>query len=308
MFRTILVPLDGSALAERALPYAVRLASASGARVALVQVVPVVTSFAYEWAPQPELDLEEAQAYLEAVANGLESRVPVATRAVYGDTHHAIREAATTYTADAIVMATHGRTGLNHLVNGSVAEAVLSDSPIPVFLVLEGPGQLPPRTFDPVAARIIVPLDGSDFAETALPIAREMLGAAGELVLVNVVPVPDRAGSRAYLDEEATALGRDADSYLHKVAASLTAREPDLHVAVDIRVCEEAAQGIAAAVIDRGADLVVMSTRGRTGLGRAVLGSVAGEVLRAVAQPVVLVGPAAARAAVQPAPVLSATG
>jgi nucleotide-binding universal stress UspA family protein len=300
MFRTLMVPLDGSQQAERALPYAIRLARASGARLALVRAALGPPPSGYDWERQQLEAVGEAEAYIADVASRLTDRVEVLTATPYGEPAHALLETVQQLGVNAIVMTTHGRTGLSHLVHGSVAEAVLAHSLVPVYLVhaREGGEMLPPT--DPTSARILVPLDGSAFSEAALPIALQMLGAAGELVLVSVVAPPDHVERddsgrvRAYLDQQEESFKREAFDYLREVQAQLKQRDPDLHVTVDIRVGDPPS-GIVVAEADRGADLVVMSTHGRTGLGRAMMGSVAGEVVRTGSVPVVLVGPASAR-------------
>jgi nucleotide-binding universal stress UspA family protein len=305
MFKTLMVPLDGSEQAERALPYAVRLARTSGARLALVRAVLGPPPSGFDWERQQLEAVREAEAYIAAVATQLANRVELITATPYGEATNTLLESVEALGVDAIVMTTHGRTGLSHLVHGSVAEALLARSPVPLYLVhaRDGGEVAPPG--DPLSARILVPLDGSGFAEAALPVALQMLGAAGELVLVIVVAPPDHVERddsgrvRAYLDQQEESFKREAFDYLRQVLAQLKESEPDLHVTFDIRVGDPGA-GIVMAEADRGADLVVMSTHGRTGLGRAMMGSVAGEVVRSGSVPVVLVGPATARPAAEP--------
>ena len=309
MFRTLMVPLDGSQEAERALPYATRLARSSGARLAIVRAVMGPPPSGFDWERQQLAAVREAEAYVNDVASRLAGRIDVISATPYGETSHVLLEAVQQLGADAIVMATHGRTGISHLLRGSVAEALLAHSPVPVYLVHARTGGDVASPMDPMSARILVPLDGSEFAEAALPVALQMLGAAGELVLVSVVAPPDHVERddhgrvRAYLDQQEESFKREAFDYLREVLVRLKEREPDLHATLDIRVGDPAA-GIVVAEADRGADLVVMSTHGRTGFGRAVMGSVAGEVVRSGSVPVVLVGPHSAwlTTAAQPTP------
>jgi nucleotide-binding universal stress UspA family protein len=296
LFRTLIVPLDGSETAERALPYAVRLASASATRVALVRVLT---------GPHAS-EIEQADAYLAALSAKLApAGVQVTTLTPYGDPAARILDEVQVLGGDAIVMASRGRTGLSHLLQGSVAETVLAHSPVPVFLVYARAGDDATPAFDPETARILVPLDGSEYAEAALPFAQQLLGSGGELVLTTVAAPPqhverdDSGRVRAYLDQQEEALTREAQQYLQTIVADLKLASPDLRASIDVRVGEPAA-GIVIAEGDRQADLVVMSTQGRTGVGRAVMGSVAGDVLRAGRVPVVLVGPATARATPPP--------
>ena len=144
----------------------------------------------------------------------------------------------------------------------------------------------------------MVPLDGSAFAETALTAALEIVGAAGELVLSSVAAAPDHVERddqgrvRAYLDQQEESSRRETLDYLRQVEAQLKQQRPDLRVILDVRIGDPA-PGIVMAEIERDADLVVMATHGRTGIRRAVLGSVAGAVLTAGSAPVLLVSPAA---------------
>jgi nucleotide-binding universal stress UspA family protein len=297
MLRTLIVPLDGSDLAERALPYAVRLASAGGGRLVLVRAALGPPPSGLDWERQQAIAVEEAETYIARVAAKIATRVPVATAVPYGRAAHEILESVKQFDADGIVMATHGRTGPSHLVYGSVAEAVLAHGTVPVFLVHGRPGEAVAAPFDPPSARILVPLDGSAFSEAALPVAVEMLGIAGELVLVNVVTPPDHVERddsgrvRVYLDQLEDAARREALNYLDMIRRQLQARNPDLHVTCDIRIGDPP-DGIVLAEVERTADLVVMATHARTGLPRAFLGSVAGAVLRSGHAPVLLVPPA----------------
>src|SRR5437868_1841564 len=123
VFNTLVVPPDGSELAERAVPYAVRLANERGGRLVLVRAAIAPPPSGLDWARQQLDSMEEATAYLANVAEKVASRVPVTTAPLYG---HASAQ---------IVMATHGRTGIRRAVLGSVAGAVLTAGSAPVLLV-----------------------------------------------------------------------------------------------------------------------------------------------------------------------------
>ena len=299
MFSTLVVPLDGSELAERALPYAVRFAAERGGRLVLVRAALGPPPSGLDWERQQLAVMDEATAYLAGVAEKVATRVPVSTAPVYGHAADEILAAVGQFDADSIVMATHGRTGLAHLLYGSVAEAVLARSPVPVFVVHARPGEAPAPPFNSASARVMVPLDGSAFAEAVLPAALEIVGDAGELVLTSVAAPPDhverdeRGRVLAYLDQQEEAITREAVDYLRGIQAKLRQQRPELHVTLDVRIGDPAA-GIAIAEVARGADLVVMATHGRTGLRRALKGSVAGDVLATGSVPVLLVSPAVA--------------
>ncbi len=148
MYGHILVPLDGSAMGEAALPHAEGLALKLGSSVLLLRVANVPATLIGEVAPMggpmpPELieeaiqsETDEARDYLTRVAQrfkdaGLQAEWEV----VEGDPGRAIIDTAHERNADLIVMATHGRSGLSRLVLGSVADRVLRDSHLPVLMV-----------------------------------------------------------------------------------------------------------------------------------------------------------------------------
>src|SRR5579859_3580752 len=190
MFRNFVVPLDGSELAERALPYAVRLAHAGQGRITLVRVAlapPSMTVDGAGWERDQREAIEAAEGYLAAVAEKFAAQAPVRTVVVYGRAAAQILDQVDRLEADGVVMATHGRTGLAHLLYGSVAETVLADSPVPVFLAHARAGDATAPPANPSTACAAVPLDGSVFAEAALETAADLVGQTGELVLVCVV-------------------------------------------------------------------------------------------------------------------------
>ncbi|HLZ28095.1 MAG TPA: universal stress protein [Chloroflexota bacterium] len=300
MFRKFVVPLDGSELAERALPYAVRLARAGQGRIILVRAAlapPPMTLDGTNWERNQREEIDAAERYLDAAAAKLADQVSVETVVPYGHPAAQILDQVRQLEADGVVMATHGRTGLARLLYGSVAEAVLAESEVPVFLVHARPGQPAEPAFDPKAGRLLVPLDGSAFAEAAVELAFDFLGPAGELVLATVVEEPDhilqdeRGRVLAYFDQEVEDRTREARTYLADVARRLRQKDCDMHVSVDVRIGEPDA-GIITAATERVADLIVMATHGRTGLTRITMGSVAGNVLRKGNTPLLLVRPA----------------
>ncbi|HEX5504385.1 MAG TPA: universal stress protein [Thermomicrobiales bacterium] len=296
MTKPILVPLDGSALAERALPFAAALARVLDAPLLLVRAVVVPEDLGYDPARRQLEAVDDAEAYLRRLAADLGRQgTAVETVVPYGEAAGAILDAARASEARLIAMTTHGRGGLGNWLAGGVATAVLARAPAPVLLVRawHAGGALDRLER---GARIVVPLDGSALAEAALPLATRLAGAlGGELLLVRAVPPPGPAltpdGLRALVagDEEVAAETAEARAYLAAVAGRLAAR--------DYAVGREVRLGAPAVVIDavcreRGAALVVLATHGRTGLDRLLLGSVAEAVVRHGSAPVVLVRPA----------------
>jgi nucleotide-binding universal stress UspA family protein len=286
MLQTILVPLDGSELAEQALSCAEGLAAASSAQLILVRVVP------FDIVQPPEEDfalLDESRAYLTRVASGLTARgraVKTITKSGHAD--KCILEELGTQRADLLVMGTHGRLAPGRWLYGSVADAVLRSSPVPVIVV--PPAATVPGRLD----RILVALDGSALSEASLSPAIELAKACGaELVLLEIVPMPPYA-----LYDEGAALaafdpGKEIDeseSYLDGVARRLHEYGIYARTRVELAKPEVAIAGVAA---QETAGLIVMATHGRSGLARLVLGSVATGTLQRTSVPLLLVGPAA---------------
>src|SRR5579859_1902201 len=144
MFQRILVPLDGSARAQRALPVAARLARASGGSIILVQALSIDIDLYL--VPQPTLiervinvELAEAERYLITLASSPPlAGVPTETVALFGSAASSLLSVVHSSKADLIVLCSHGRTGMTRWALGSVAEKVARQSPVPVFVLREG--------------------------------------------------------------------------------------------------------------------------------------------------------------------------
>ena len=205
MISTVLVPLDGSPLAEHAVPYAEALAAEDGRFVAF-GVVPERDPLLSEllWAleapvaPAGDAELAVARQTLEAAVARLAAKperwsVGVARGDAAEQILHAIEER----DADLVVMTTHGRGALGRAVYGSVADRIARFSPVPVLLVRPGPD----AEAEPAAdiARLVLPLDGSDLAEAALPLAVELAKRRGVPVhLVRAVGLASALAPFAY--------------------------------------------------------------------------------------------------------------
>jgi nucleotide-binding universal stress UspA family protein len=284
--RRILVPLDGSALAERALPLAVTVARATQASVTLARVIQTSA-----WggprlgdiiAPQViteilEDEAREARRYLDGVADRLRARqIAVAsTILAHGEPGAALLEAERTAEADLVVMATHGRTGLGRATLGSVADHMLRKGQAPVLLARAAGEQQEEVSL----AHALIPLDGSALAEEALTAIPALAGALiGRLTLAQVVNLEALAGE-----------AEEAQCYLSEVRGRLTR---SLHGAVaeiaTVVLYGEAPEQIVSRAAGAGCDLIVMATHGRGGLSRVAFGSTADAVLRAAEMPILL--------------------
>ncbi|HVC80594.1 MAG TPA: universal stress protein [Chloroflexota bacterium] len=292
--RTILVPLDGSELAEKILVPARALATATQARLVLVRGVPFAFS-SREQEVAAHAALSEALDYVEAVSRRLQSEGVTAEGAVLpGSPEQAILFAAQMHHVDLIAMSTHGRSGLRHALVGSVAEAVLRHGECPVLLSRSG---AEPAPEGPVTHRILIPLDGSVLSESALAyLASEQLAVGARVLLLRVVEPPSLAVTPlgyaavtadffAEADRQTAEERQEAEAYLSAMGERyLRGMEWEKHVTTGY-----ASDAILRAVGELHAGLIVMATAGRHGFERLLYGSVAGRVLRHAPVPILLV-------------------
>ena len=279
MFTTVLVPLDGSPLADRALPYAAALAKAEGNQLLLVRALSSAES------------QHEAEADLTAVADRLSSSglvVDVVVRR--GDAAWVITETARAQSRCLIVMSTHGRSGIGRWIYGSVADQVLRQADVPVVLV-------PPtcdrawKTDGPL--RILAPLDGSDLAEEALTVISDLAARSrAELILLRVVEPPTYAFADAYPSPlyEPEADAAEAERYLNDVASAIRPKSDAVKTRIAVGF---PAATIAATAGEENADLIAMATHASGGLTRLVMGSVATGTLQRANVPLMLLRPTA---------------
>ena len=285
MFKRIIVPVDGSTLAEQAIPYVEALGKALNTSIELVRVEDA--GFAEDAAgPEVGQGVGEIQATLRAaagnyleqvssairkngltVSNSIESGSPASTIVAKGEKN-----------PDALLaMATHGRSGIGRLLMGSVTESVLHTT-ISNMLIC----RCKPDPGSPVAIKhLIVPLDGSETAAQALPVAAGLAkGLGADIILVRVVP---RSQSREQYIEQSEMANR----YFEDVKLDLS-REGVVDVNDRTLMGE-----VAPAILDMSQEiadcLVVMTHKGHSAGREWVLGSVADKVIRSSAKPILLV-------------------
>jgi nucleotide-binding universal stress UspA family protein len=305
MFKNILVPLDGSFVGETALPYARTLAGRTGASLTLMRATHTPIGLGDRRSEYQRV-IAEAEAYLSAQAVALTARgFAVQTGVPFGGSTAAwITVEIGMRKADLVVMATHDRSGPNRWLHGSVAEEVVSHAGVPVLLVRATGGMRPIERLGVPRPELIVPLDGSSLAEAAVPLARGLAKAlGGHIVLVGVIPTPGQLVAEqggaigTYVGSDHARLESEAKEYLEAILRSLKAS--GLSADATVRQGKPAAE-IGEVAREHGAAAVVMATHGRTGLVRALLGSVAGEVLHLGTSPVILVRPPELRRAEEP--------
>jgi nucleotide-binding universal stress UspA family protein len=260
LIQRLIVPLDRSPFSEQALPIAGTLAGRFQAPLTLVHVAESQQSF---------MDADNPQSYLaEIAASDHFQQIDVRSAVGQGDIVRNINRLAREHRADLLVMCSHGHSGVKRLVLGSVAEALLHSRVRPILIV-------PPdasHTFQ----RILVALDGSDFSEQALPYAETLAKElSAELLLLAVPQAPDEVQG-----------ARESQAYLNKVADTLKQHRLKVHTVVAGR---SPAETIIEQSMTDSVDLIVLATRGRGGVARLLLGSVAGQVVRGASCPVLLV-------------------
>ena len=295
--RRILVPLDGSSLAECVGPAAASLAARFRARVILLHVLER-GALSTVHGDRHLTGVEEAEAYLRAVRSSWSAQGPVEMEwhvhpNEQSDVPGSIVEHANEMDADLILLATHGAGGTRRALFGSVAQQVLKRGSRPVLLV-RPPSAPGPRAFAP--QRIFVPLDGGVPSTAALPIAGTLARAYdATLQLFTVVPtlasVSGERTATALLAPAATAASLDleegqAKDRLQSLVGQL--RAEGLRVSGAVRRGEPA-QGIVEEVQRQAPDMIVMATHVHTGLDLVFSGSVAAAIVGKVAQPILWV-------------------
>jgi nucleotide-binding universal stress UspA family protein len=284
MFRTILVPLDGTDYTEQALPVAQAIARRTGACLRLAHVhVPAVTGEVFDGPCDLECRVKERQA-LERIAKEVNAiGIPATAELLDGPVIDTLAWFAERVGADLVVMTTHGRSLLTRALLGSVADSLVRHLTVPTLLIhpVADMGRGAP------VRHLLIALDGSPESEAMLPRALklgEAMGAKFTLARVaemevNYDLIPSAGVAVPYPDDVATRVAHTvALDYLERLAAPLRARGLD----VQTRVVDD--PDPAAAIIEMGhalgCDLIALESHGRTGLARLVFGSVTDAVVR----------------------------
>jgi nucleotide-binding universal stress UspA family protein len=278
---TILVPLDGSAQSNAALPLARTLARATDAAMTLLRVMSHAGA----------TETRQAASGLQQIASELAgSGLSVDTVVRQGRPADEILEEIRARAAALVVMRTHGRAGIERAILGSVAEQVLEHSPVPVVLMRPGERRIT------AIRKLLVPVDGSPGGAVALESAEGFARTTGASIKLVQVCVPIAmqtavtydGGSMGYYDpdwdDESMASARE---YVDGLVGQL--REGGLEAEGVVFAAPAVAPAIVELAEKEAADLVVMSTRALTGPARTLLGSVANAVVRTAHCPVLLV-------------------
>jgi nucleotide-binding universal stress UspA family protein len=290
MYETIVVPTDGSEYAERAAEHAAAVARAFDATVHVVSVVDedAATSVFERDAVDDETRerlREEGERAIRTTRAALGDVERVESALVEGHATESIVGYADEVDADLLVMGTHGRTGVDRYVAGSVTERVLRRTHVPVLTVRDLEAARSLEAYE----NVLVPTDGSDDADVAVEHALALAAVGGATVhAVNVVDVSSLAASAGEapateLLERFEAAGEEATNEVAR-----RAREAGLAAATAV-LKGSPGHALLEYVEDEAIDLVAMGTTGRTGLDRYLLGSTTERVVRHAEAPVLAV-------------------
>ena len=317
MFKRILVPLDGSSRAENALLVAARIARSTGSSIHILRVVAPPIDYGGGLAEAPllmsqmiESEMDISNSYLKRVATLPTLKdIQITTEAIFGLPAQYILASAESRAADLIVLCSHGRTGFARWALGSVAHTLAHESTIPTLILRESePSSLLLTSDTTRPLRTLVPLDGSQLAEYALvPTAYLTMALAtpdqGALHLAQVVKLYSETADETFISVQNEEALQSAKAYLVATREHLLATHKDLKLALTysvefdkdvasvlVNLAEHRSDGIANTA-DAGCDLIAMSTHGRSGLERWVMGSVTERVLNTTRLPMLIVRP-----------------
>ena len=298
MYTRILVPLDGSPRAEEVLPYARLIGKAMGARVDLIRVQePLGFDIAEPEAIQFLEDVAEevraeAPNYLGQVVTSLEAAGLEASGSFLEGNAAALIVAEAEKEPDTLIaMSTHGRSGPGRWLLGSVTDKVLHATTGPMLIIRSrGHRKVAP---DLRLTSLVVPLDGSPMAEQVLPHAVALAKAMFlNIILVRVTPsvtvyLREMEHPMAIFEELRKGADAEAAEYLRTVGTRL---RNERGLLVEERVLHGEPPSAVVAMAHRlSENLVAMTTHGRSGAGRWILGSVTDRVVRHCGDPVLVI-------------------
>ena len=311
MFTKVLVPLDNTEISEGIIPLVTQLAQGLGMEVVLATAINLDHTQGGLFgrirggvggSPPPtaevsqnqseEIAESDARSRLDELADGMsQSGISVESMVGFGEASETIIRMATDSECDLIAMSTRGRGALSSGLLGSVTYRTMHESPMPVLAVTpERAGRH--RTTEGNISTVVVPLDGSELAETALPYAVALCrGMDMEIVLLHVVPANESIYSDGNVGGEDASggkkeLGALARMYLSGITRRLEEEGLDAQVNV-----EEGRPSTVITAVARGTEpsMIVMASHGRSGVSRLLMGSVAEAVVRESGEPVLIV-------------------
>jgi len=298
MFEKLVVPTDGSELAEVALPYAEELAGRLDSEVVLLHVCESEEQQTSHMRQLYMGRLTESvergiQAYRGLAGRPVSEETKVGSLIAIGNPADEIIDYVESQDIGLIIMATHGRSGIRRWTLGSVAAKVLRGSRVPVALIRAG-GPSPAMTKKGLLTKALLTLDGSEVGEAALPYVEELaVGLETEVTLLQVVVEPRYFftgavpwGYSFQQPQWIEAMKQSARAYLAGIEQRLKAKGIVASSRIESGVAAERILEVAEQI---GADFIAMSTHGRSGIARWAFGSVAERLIHAASIPLILV-------------------
>jgi nucleotide-binding universal stress UspA family protein len=287
----ILVPLDGSEFAEQAITAAKTIAQAYQSKITLISVLQAQGWFktppiSEDKQKQIDRGFKQKETYLKGIAEKLTAEgLNVNTAIRVGPVAETLNILAEEEDIDLVVITTHGRSGLGRWLTGSVANRIIQLISYPTLVIR--PVETA-KVIAPTYEKILVTLDGSEFAERVLPYAKASAPFGSELILLSVPQIPEAQAFGAVV-EEIQELRQEAErkskAYLESVATAL--KEEGISARV-IVTGSRPAETIISVMEAENVDLLMMSTHGRGGLDRLLVGSVAERIIQNTSRPVFL--------------------
>lgn len=296
MLQSILLPLDGSQLAERVLPHAVKCAQATQSNVILAHVLP--TSGVHIDIPSVDpldwrLRQMEARLYMEEIAELLSGAgINVESALLQGEAAESITHYAREHDVDLIIMSSHGRSGLNGWNVGSVAQKVALTTHSSVMIVPAYRAPDKKLESDLRYRTIVAPLDGSQRAESVLPVLRALVQRdRAQVQLVTVVPrpqtpqrIPHASGGDGLVDQLLARHRTEAEEYLSRLRSRV-----DGNVSQHVLLGNDVMSTLHDFLRQQDADLVVFSAHGHSADGARRYGSLVTSFLAYGSTPLLII-------------------
>jgi nucleotide-binding universal stress UspA family protein len=285
MWKKILVPLDGSDLAELALPYAEELANAFKAEIILLHVS----------APEEDHYRHMHELYVKEVADRVKGRFKQVSPVIAtGKPADEIISYAEKNGVDLLIITSHGRSGIMSWATGSIASRLLQGAEVPVLLVRAAKPRRKTQR-EVLLKRILLPLDGSEAGEAAVDCVGELMSRLeAEVTLFGVISSGQHIRSVGGLDyisyppEQMEMFKKEAEDYLNGVYRRLKRRKGSVRVTIKVGA-GDISQEILKFAEEKRVNLVAISSHGHSGIEKWVFGSIANKVVLASKSPVLLV-------------------
>jgi nucleotide-binding universal stress UspA family protein len=301
MYSKILVPLDGSGVAECVLPHVETLAAVDKAvYITLLHVVQSIDMLLPDQIYKAQIKSDartEAEKYIRGIINRLKNKGKIHGEVIIGKAADGILDYAKQNDIKLIVMSSHGQSGISRWSNGSVADKVLHESGIPILRIRADS----PRTPFYIAGqkmKVVVPLDGSELAERVLNNVKGLVDYFGagaiDIVLLrvcelfiqpNTYPPSMSLNWEEYVEFETRVCKGICMSYLNKVKKRFKRELIYIRSVVPVG---NPADEVIKYVNKEKADLMVMSTHGRSGISQWAFGSISNKILKGTSTPVLM--------------------